>query len=350
MTFEKRVNNDFLEAKRSSSDEEADYFIQRVFANPVRKAELRSWLGREPATNDLAWIKNRYPDIDFIKQADLLPAWADRQLMTKGSRLFVKNSELVMNLLGLLSLPYCYTAANGAMVLYLSELIKKQTTKRLFDTAIFVWEVMGPDAFKETGTAYSEILKIRITHAAVRYYTLQGGKWDRSWGIPINQEDMAGTNLSFSLIVIRGLKKLGIKVNPQEEEAFLHTWSVIGYLLGLDEGLIPRSMLEAEHLDTSIKNREFRASSHGAELTQSLIDHIMSVNTTKATADDIVGLMRYLLGNEIADMLSMKRVVLPTYKLLILKGMNLIKQLKPHGPIGNTYDKSYSSFKKLKPN
>ncbi len=350
MTLALEINNNrFLNSKRLLADPAADNFIQEVFADPVKKADLRKWLDNEPGKSELEWIKNHYPDVKFIQQANILPAWADQQLMRRGSALFVRHSEMVMNLLGLLSLPYCYTAANGAMVLYLSELITRQTTKRLFDTAIFVWEVMGPDAYEETGSAYTEILKIRIIHAAVRYHTLRSEKWDHTWGIPINQEDMAGTNLSFSLIVTRGMKKLGIKVSSENEEAFLHVWSVIGYLMGLDEDLIPKDKREADNLDLAIKNREFRASSHGAELTQSLINHIMSVNTSKATADDIIGLMRYLLDDDIADMLAMKKVALPAYKLMLLKSLNFLKQLKPHGPVGTSYNKSYTAFKALKP-
>ncbi|RZM27355.1 MAG: DUF2236 domain-containing protein [Pedobacter sp.] len=342
-------NNAFLNSKRLLADPLADNFIEEVFTDPIKKSELLKWLGNELGKSELRLLKSLYPDIEFIQKADILPAWADRQLMRRGSALFVRNSEMVMNLLGLLSLPYCYTAANGAMVLYLSELITKQTTKRLFDTAIFVWEVMGPDAYEETGNAYVEILKIRIIHALVRYHTLLSEKWKHTWGMPINQEDMAGTNLSFSLIVTRGMKKLGIKVSPQDEEAFLHVWSVIGHLMGLNEDLIPKNKWEADNLDLAIKDREFRASNHGAELTQSLINHIMSVNTSKATADDIIGLMRYLLGNEIADMLSMKKATLPSYKLMLLKSLNFLKQLKPHGPLNAVYNKSYTAFKALKP-
>lgn len=350
MTLNLGVDNDvFLNSKRLAGDPAADEFIQEIFADPGKKVALRQWLSGPAGKGNLSALKELHPDVPFIQRADVLPDWADLQLMKKGSALFVRHSEMMMSLLGLLSLPYCYTAANGAMVLYASELIRTQTTKRLFDTAIFVWEVMGPAAFAPGGSAYTEILKIRITHAAVRYYTLQSGKWDDNWGLPVNQEDMAGTNLSFSLIVIRGLKKLGFKVPPADEEAFLHLWSVVGYLIGLDVDLIPANKQEAEHLDVTIKNREFRASSHGAELTQSLIDHIMSVNTSRATVDDIVGLMRYLLGEEISNMLSMKKVSLPRYKLMLLKSMNFLKRFKPHGGIDAAYNRSYKAFKALNP-
>jgi hypothetical protein len=269
--------------------------------------------------------------------------------MQAGAVFFARNSTMIMSLLGLLSLPYCYTAANGAMVLYLSELIRKQTTKRLHDTAVFVWEVMGPDAFSVKGNAFEQILKVRIMHAAVRYYTIQSGKWDDSWGLPINQEDMAGTNLSFSLIVIRGLRMLGFNVSKEDQEAYLHLWAVIGYLTGLDEELIPENAKKAQQLDTAIKLRHFRVSEHGQILTSSLTAHILAVNQSKATANEILGLMRYLLGNEIADMLAIEAPELPLYKLTLIRTMNLLKSFKPDGDSVRSYRTAYAAFKTRKP-
>jgi hypothetical protein len=294
-------------------------------------------------------LKDNYSQFAFLNKASELPLWANPKLMKAGSAFFAKHSEIIMSLLGLLSLPYCYTAANGAMVLYLSELIKKQTTKRLYDTAVFVWEVMGPDAFSASGNAYKEILKVRLMHAAVRYYTLQSGKWDDAWGLPINQEDMAGTNLSFSLIVIRGLRRLGFHVSHEDQMAFIHVWAVIGYFTGLDEDLIPQNVKMAQQLDVAIKQRQFCSSSHGKELTQSLCNHILAINKSKATDNDILGLMRYLLGTEIADMLSIKAPELPGYKLTLIKTLNLLKSFNPQGNTDLSYNKAYSAFKKQNP-
>ena len=118
-----------------------------------------------------------------------------------------------MNLLGLLSLPYCYAAADGARVLDLSERIKNKPEHRLNETADFVWDVMAPNAFKPDGKGFTSILKVRLLHAAIRFYTGKSSKWNAAdWGLPVNQEDMAGTNLSFSLLVVRGLRKFGLAV------------------------------------------------------------------------------------------------------------------------------------------
>lgn len=339
-------SNEFLNAKRQLGDPQADEFIQHVFSDANRKTQLQQWMRGGSAPNHLSELKEAFPQFAFIQNSAEMPAWADPSLMKAGSAFFARHAQMIMSLLGVLSLPYCYTAAKGAMVLYLSELIQKQTTKRLYDTAIFVWEVMAPDAFAETGNAYEEILKVRIMHAAVRYYTFSGGKWDDSWGIPINQEDMAGTNLSFSLIVLRGLRLLGYSVSHQQEAAFMHIWAVIGHLTGLTDDLIPENMKTAEQLDRAIKTRQFCISEHGRQLTQSLTDHIMKVNKSSASKNDILGLMRYLLGTEIADMLAIQAPELPGYKLSLIRTINYLKGFKPKGDFKKAYRLGYAKFKR----
>jgi hypothetical protein len=342
-------NNDFLDLKRQSGDPQADGFIKHVFADAAKKQQLQQWMSGKSGTEHLSLLKAAFPGFAFIDEATDLPSWAQLRIMKTGAAFFARHSEIIMSLLGLVSLPYCYTAANGAMVLYLSELMRKQTTKRLYDTAIFVWEVMGQDAFSKEGNAYEEILKVRIMHAAVRYYTLRSGKWDHSWGFPINQEDMAGTNLSFSLIVIRGLRMLGFSVSQADQIAFMHIWAVVGYLSGLNQDLIPENSKTAQQLDALIKKRQFNISPHGQELTRSLTDHILSVNNSKATANDILGLMRYLLGKEIADMLAIDAPELPAYKLTLIRTLNLLKSFKQRGDSRQNYRRAYAAFKTQNP-
>jgi len=345
MPDQKNYSELFLNSRRLVGDSDSDNFIADVFADPIRKKKLQEWMMLETSSDNLDQLALDYPQISFIANSRNLPDWAEPALMRQGSAFFARHSEMIMSLLGLLSLPYCYTAANGAMVLYLTELIRKQTTKRLFDTAIFIWEVLAPDAFEDKGKAFAEIMKVRIIHAIVRHYMHSSGKWDQAWGMPVNQEDMAGTNLSFSLIVIRGLRKLGYTVRKSDEKAFLHIWAVIGSLIGLEQALIPENSTEAELLDTRIKQRQFADSDHGKELTHALIGHILSVNESKATADDIRGLMRYLLGDEISDQLSIESPALPTYKIVLIRLLGAVKSIKPPGNLKRKYELAFSEFK-----
>lgn len=339
----------FLDSQRLAGDPEADRFITTVFKDARQKELLQLWLKNAAGNADLDALVHQFPENDFIVRANQLPDWANARQMKAGSEFFSRHSEMIMSLLGLLSLPYCYTAADGAMVLYLSERIKKETTKRLYETAVFVWEMMAPDAFRPGGKAFTEILKVRLMHAGVRYYTLQSGKWDEAWGLPINQEDMAGTNLSFSLIVVRGLRLLGFSVRQADQEAFLHLWNVIGYLTGLQNELIAKDPRTAQQLDRAISKRQFRVSQHGQELTRSLTVHILSVNKSKATANDILGLMRYLLGKDVADQLGIDAPELPAYKLGLIRTINLLKSFRPQGDPSLAYYNAYRTFRLQKP-
>jgi hypothetical protein len=341
--------NEMLAAKRLLGDKAADDFINEVFKDQVAKIELRDWLATLSDNVQFDTLPQAYYGYPFITQANRLPGWADVRLMREGSAFFIAHSQTIMTLLGLLSLPYCYTAANGAMVLYQSERMRNDTTKRLYETAAFVWEVMAPDAFTKDGKAFAAILKVRLMHAAVRYYTLKSGKWDNKWGVPINQEDMAGTNLSFSLIVIRGLRKMGFAVSAADQHAFMHLWNVIGHLSGLHQELLPDSPKQAQVLDTIIGQREFKASEHGQELASRLTDHIISINRSKATDNDILGLMRYLLGKNVADMLNISAPELPYYKLSLIKATNLLKSFKPRGDSQTVYREAYRKFKLQEP-
>jgi hypothetical protein len=349
MTAAYTFNDAFLDGKRLLGDTDADQFIERVFRDSGQKELLQHWMKNASGIENLNTLVGKFPDVDFIVQANRLPDWANPRLMQAGSVFFSRHSESIMSLLGLLSLPYCYSAANGAMVLYLSERIRKETTKRLFETAVFVWEVMAPGAFQCNGKAFTEILKVRLMHAAVRYYTLRGGKWDQAWGLPVNQEDMAGTNLSFSLIVVRGLRLLGYSVSNQDQEAFLHLWNVIGYFTGLDQDLIAVTPKMAQQLDGAISKRQFRVSAHGKELTHSLTEHILNVNKSKATAGDILGLMRYLLGRHVAEQLGIEAPELPAYKLRLIQTINFLKSLRPQGDAGRAYHEAYRAFRLQKP-
>jgi hypothetical protein len=88
----------------------------------------------------------------------------------------------------------------------------KILSKRLEETGNFVFGVLNPKQWKssEAGIpiAMLRILKVRLMHASIRFFTLYHQTWDtKALGLPVNQEDMAGTNLAFSYIVIVGMRK-----------------------------------------------------------------------------------------------------------------------------------------------
>ena len=323
--------NSFLDDCRKTGDNNADLFIQQQFETAEAKTSLKHNLDQLSRNSELAPFSEKYPDSLWLQNFSVLPAWADRKKMRVGSDFFVRFSEPVMNLLGLLSLPYCYAAADGARVLALSERIKKNPEQRFSETAAFVWDVMAPDAFDEPGKGFSSILKVRLIHAGIRYYIHQSDSWNSDWGFPINQEDMAGTNLSFSLIAIRGLRKMGVVISYEEQDAFIHLWNVIGYLLGLISELLPQTGLEANNLESSIRNRQFKYSEHGSGLAASLLNFINANSGGKVSRNYILGLMRYLLSDEVSDLIGLEPVQNQTFNPSTIKVLTGLQQLMNSG-------------------
>ena len=243
----------------------------------------------------------------FFNENAILPTWADRALMTKGAAFFRQNRTTIALVLGCYSLPYCYAGADGAQVLWLTERIRKDTFKRLEETGLFVFGVMQNGDW-ENGKNTVRILKVRLMHAAARYFTYSSGQWNDNWGRAINQEDMAGTNLAFSYIVVDGLRKLGVTSTDADEEAYLHYWCVVGFVLGVQECFLPHNLREAYRLGRAIADRSFRPSEAGQGLAAALRQVLEQNMPSPALQNVATGQMRFLLGDDIADLLALPKV------------------------------------------
>ncbi|PTB97665.1 hypothetical protein C9994_01800 [Marivirga lumbricoides] len=260
----------------------------------------------------------------FIKVKSYQP---DTKIIEKGSVFFQEYTTEIMLCLGLLSLPYCYAAADGAKVLSFSRRIIENPERRLMETAEFVFDVSEPAAFKNEGKGFISIAKVRLMHAAIRYHLKNSDRWERAWGLPVNQEDMAATNLSFSLINIRGLRKLGFNISPQKAKEFILYWNEIGKLLGLDDALLPKDNHSAFILEKKMAERNFRPSEEGRVLAKSLQDYVNRQELPLKFSADM--LMEYLLGEEISEMIGIKSSSRQAFVFDNIANLNSFRSLFP---------------------
>ncbi|PRY52552.1 uncharacterized protein DUF2236 [Arcticibacter pallidicorallinus] len=316
---ESRGYDNFLRAKRLKGDVHVQPFITEWLSDDMSGKKFYTWLGSMKSNADLDVVLDEFGRAEFVAKSRTLPDWADSEKMVEGSRFFIRHSDTIMSLLGLLSLPYCYAAADGAMVLYLTERLRDRPAKRLSDTADFIWDVMAPNAFSNDGKGFASCLKIRLTHALARHYVWRSDYWNEDLKTPVNQEDIAGTNLAFSLMVIRGLRKLGLALSYEEQQSFMHLWNVIGYLLGLDEELIPQDGKSATLLESAIRKRNFKSSIQGKALTKALLDHISEDSSIPLSSQETHQIVRFLLGDEVADILAVPPVAGLEYAPAFLK-------------------------------
>jgi len=302
-------NNDYLDKQRLQTDPLADRAVSYMFESG--QAKMFRELTRLLETNDYD-IPSDWPNElqDFLVQSRQLPAWADGKKIREGQAFFKKHASSLTLMLGLMSLPYDYAAANGAQVLLMSDRLRYDAGKRLVETGKYVFDVGTVHGFEKGGKAIASAQKVRLIHAAIRYHIKKSGKWQQQWGEPVNQEDMAGTNLSMSLIPVRGMRKLGIEVNRESCMAYVHLWNVASYMMGVNEKLLPDTSKEAFVLDKAISGRQFRKSEAGTTLTASLLSYIKE-NANSQLQWLAPKLMRYLLGDTVADTLEIPKGNIP---------------------------------------
>ncbi len=308
-----------LDTLRQVGDPIADNFVKIYFADSHKKETLQTALNKLVLNSDWPNFLQSIPEaIWFDNELNNIKA-PSKKILHNAEVFYSAKEPYILQLLGLLSLPYCYAAADGAKVLYNTERMYKDVAKRLEETAVFIKKVMCSNAFESNGAGLVEIFKVRLMHAAGRFYILKTN-WDLTLGVPINQEDMAGTNLSFSLIIIRGLRKMGFAITEIQQTAYLEYWNYIGQILGLNPKLLPKNGKEAYLLELLIRERQFKKSNEGQILTQSLLKCFYSLNTqAEIKNEEIPKFMRYLLGNQVADILDLPKGEFSAFKQTMLK-------------------------------
>ena len=316
--------DEFLDQYRLMGDPPADAVIAMLVAEGGREGvgAFMRWLADAQAVD----LSTQHPAVQqfFVDHSDL-PAWADRARMQRGMAFFQKHAGAIGLVLGTLSLPYTYLGANGVQVLWLTERIKNDTARRLQETGAWVFAVNDPKQWTRKAIAFT--LKIRLIHAASRWFARHTGRWNEAWGTPICQEDMVGTIGAFGYIVLRGLRKLGVSMTVQEEEDYLHHTNVVGYFNGVAEELLPQNLREAYTLDKQIARRQFAPTEAGKGLTKSLLNAIVEISGNPQARNLAAAQMRFFLGDNHADALGIPAVPLEQSLVNVISRLSIFPKL-----------------------
>lgn len=316
---ESRWTDPFLEEKRKRGDPLADEVIGLIQADN-QKGEIDQIfqmlvLNRQfpnPAFRALSPPVQRLVETYFVRTRTL-PDWADPFRMMVAADVFGQHGPKILMLLLCKSLPLCYTCWRGARVLYRTGRLRTHDgsldsfTRRLMETAQFVVNMLTRNSFEHDGNAVMSAQKVRLIHAVIRYHTLRH-PWDAdTLGTPINQEDLVGTLLSFGVVIIDGLEQMDVSLTPEERQAYLHLWRVVGHLMGVDADLLTEDEDECRLLMNRILERQAGPSREGSELTDACIDLMNSRLLLPSLKPYPPALVRYFIGDTYADMLEVPR-------------------------------------------
>lgn len=243
---------------------------------------------------------------DFLQETQSLPDFARPELLEQSHEVFSQYGLPMLLSLFCLVLPEGYAAPRPALALSFTRTMYEHTRRRLAETAQFLLDVVSPGAFSARGKAIRTTQKVRLMHAAARYFVKRKAEWPAHYGDPISQEDLAAVAGGFGSETIRGLEKLGIVLREPDREAYVHCWSVMSHFIGLEPELIAQDFQDMDLCVQAYKRRQWGASKEGKELTASMMDMV-----NRQLPPPLRGLpeayLYYLIGPEGAKILGVRK-------------------------------------------
>lgn len=317
---EKRWTDTFLDGMRDSGDPLADALIAGYISSDGIP-DLNLILGRLHANAaDPAGCPP--PLAAFFAASSQLPSWADPARIARAQRLFTLHGPVFGLVMLFKSLPILYAGGKGgAQVLSMTGALTNHYRRRAAETLRFILDVMVPGGLEPGGKGIRTAQKVRLMHAAIRAYAVASPTWKgrrEVWGLPINQEELAGTMLAFSTVTLEGVAALGLKVDREDADAYLHAWKVIGHILGIDEKLYPTDLGDARAFWKALARRNFRRTPEGLLLIRDHETFLADLLPGKLLDRGIPTLLRYLMGRNISNrILDIPHASAP-YALLLL--------------------------------
>jgi uncharacterized protein (DUF2236 family) len=292
-----------LDAARQRGDALADATVAAIFkaGDTPAVAQLLGSLMKD--TQSPATLPAPVQDY-FVATDRLLRAGPIRTAdsTATGERVFAEHGPEIMMLLCCYSLPSSYAAKKGVQVLYRTAYLAKRPNRRLFETAQFIVDVLSPGGLGPGGRGVITAQKVRLMHAAIRHLIVvdKANPWGAAdLGVPINQEDLLGTLMTFTWLILDGLRRLGVTLTPQEQQAYLDAWLVVGSLMGIEAQLLPRSVEEAVATTALIERRQVAESIQGREMMAALLG-MMESNLPKLFNTMPACLIREFLPQDVA--------------------------------------------------
>lgn len=301
-----------LDAARRVGDPPADAFVDGLVAERGPAAF------RELFTRMIGQVELPLPQLSpeqatWLSVSRELPAWANQARIDRAQTLFRDHGPKIMLLLYYKSLPLLYTNAKGAEVLIRTGRMHQREpnwrnfARRIAETAQFlVWLMPAGSLTAPDGEGRAITQRIRLIHASIRHTVQADGQWDKdTLGLPINQEDLLMTLLTFGIATADGLRQqFGLTVDSGLLDDYVHFWNVVGHLLGIETDLLPADAAAARAALEQILRRQEAGSSAGHQLADALV-RFSSENLPFQELKTVPAeLVRYCIGPKRADLLG----------------------------------------------
>lgn len=276
LSFTERFSAERLDGLRAQGDPLSDRVVAELAAagKMDRFHDLLGEVRARAATGNVACR-------ELLDAGRVVPPWMDFAAIEAGQRMIA--AFPVHMGISLFAGSLCGGAVfqKMAIITGMTGMFSGQPRRRLDETVKMVVGMAFPGSLAPGGDGHELLLRVRLLHSALRRFLVDSGRYRHTSEVPINQHDLAITLALFGYLNVRSLSRMGVRFSDQELASFNLLWRYAGYVLGIDESLLPRSIDEQRELFYASIKHQGRPEKIPPE-TKTLIDAVARDATEKA--------------------------------------------------------------------
>mmetsp|Transcript_4014 Transcript_4014/g.8830 ORF Transcript_4014/g.8830 Transcript_4014/m.8830 type:complete len:384 (+) Transcript_4014:3337-4488(+) len=250
LEYTDRFPHDKLENLRKEGDPLADECIKQLVEKQGKLSNIFDLL------NTIKQKRDEIPVFaELLEEAWHVPEWMDLDKAERGQKLIAIYAPFMGISLFAGSLVGGAMFQKQAVVTSMGQL-SKNPTRRVTETAYMISKMIQPGELSPGGEAHETLVRVRLLHAALRYHLVDSGAFVHPREVPINQQDLATTLGLFGYMNLRSLRRLNVRLSKEDVDSFMLMWRYAGYLLGIQDDLLPRTLLDQqEFFMTALKSQ-----------------------------------------------------------------------------------------------
>jgi hypothetical protein len=251
LAYTERFSEKFLDGKRRRGDPASDAVIDRL----SREGSIRGFHDLLGAVREQAAAGDAACQA-LLDHGEQVPDWADFDRMRRGQALIA--AFPVHMGLSLFSGSLCGGAVFLKMTLItaMTGMLSGDSNRRLDETMKMVVGMAFPGAVQPGEEGHELLVRVRLLHSGIRRHLVESGRYRHPTEVPISQQDLAITLALFGYLNLRSLAKMGVSLPREDVESYMLLWRYAGYVLGIDEDLLPWSVEEQrEFFFASLKHQ-----------------------------------------------------------------------------------------------
>ncbi len=181
----------------------------------------------------------------------------------------------------------------------------EQAGRRLAEIGDWWIKIHAPGGLRRGAEGFKATLRVRLSNAFRRRAVRDTGTWDRrSWGEPVNQDDLFVQVSAFTAVMLEGLHRMGHRLTQAEKDGYYAFWRHAAAVLGLHKTWL--GMIDAERCGPFWKMWLLVNPQPDAEAkarANRTLDELARAGGIVAFFDRALlsGMMHWLLGRDVAQ-------------------------------------------------